>query len=216
MERLGRYELIARLAAGGMGEVFLARLEGAAGFAKLFAVKRILPQFAANAQFTKMFLHEARLVARLDHPNIAQVYDIGQTGESYFFTMEYVHGEDLRRLLNHAYRVGRGLPLEHAVAVGIGIAAGLHHAHEQVDDQGRLRRIVHRDVAGSDVAAGIRSRRSSRLDRGGRGGSVGCVLCRLRGRVRADARAAQPAANRGSIADRVTVRAPYEHRVRFS
>src|SRR5688572_3214390 len=134
--QLGRYTLLRRLAVGGMAELFLAEARGVEGFAKVVALKRILPQFAANTQFVKMFLHEARLVARLDHPNIAQVYDIGQTGESYFFTMEYVHGEDLRRLLNHAYRVGRGLPLEHAVAIGIGIAGGLHHAHEQVDDEG--------------------------------------------------------------------------------
>src|SRR4029079_5004494 len=77
--RFGRYTLLRRLAVGGMAELFLAQASGVEGFAKVVALKRILPQLAANADFVRMFLHEAKLVANLDHPNIAQVYDIGQS-----------------------------------------------------------------------------------------------------------------------------------------
>ena len=149
--RLGKYELIRRLAVGGMAEIYLARATGIEGFEKLVVLKRILPQHAANEDFIRMFLDEARLAATLHHPNIAQVYDIGMVGGSYFFTMEYVHGEDLRSLLKAARRSNLGLPLEHAISVILGIAAGLHHAHEKLGPDGRPLGIVHRDVSPSNI-----------------------------------------------------------------
>src|ERR1041385_5103090 len=92
--RLGRYALLRSLGAGGMAELFLARADGIEGFAKLVALKRILPHKASNERFVRMLLNEARLVAGLDHPNIAQVHDIGLEHGEYFFAMEYVHGQD--------------------------------------------------------------------------------------------------------------------------
>src|SRR5262245_16796615 len=89
--RVGKYTIVRPLAIGGMAELFLAQAEGIAGFQKLVALKRILPQLQLNENFVKMFLDEARLAATLHHSNIAQVYDIGKSQGSYFFTMEYVN-----------------------------------------------------------------------------------------------------------------------------
>src|SRR5437773_2247454 len=95
---LGKYRLVRRLAIGGMAEIFLACATGIEDFEKLVVLKRILPQYAGDGRFIRMFLQEARLAATLHHSNIAQVYDIGRVSGSYFFTMEYVHGVDVRQL----------------------------------------------------------------------------------------------------------------------
>jgi serine/threonine protein kinase len=149
VERLGRYTLLRSLGAGGMAELFLARADGIEGFAKLVALKRILSHKATNERFVRMLLNEARLVAGLDHPNIAQVYDIGRDQGEYFFAMEYVHGQDLVRVLRRA--AGRKLHLENALHVAIGVCAGLHCAHMARDPTGRPLDIVHRDVSPSNV-----------------------------------------------------------------
>src|SRR5215510_4885939 len=93
MPRLGSYEIVRALARGGMAELFLARAIGPQGFEKLVVLKKILPSFAANPRFVQLFLDEAKLGASLDHPNIAQVHDMGMVDGSYFFTMEYLHGQ---------------------------------------------------------------------------------------------------------------------------
>jgi TonB family protein len=147
-ERLGRYTLVRQLGAGGMGELYLARADGIAGFAKLVAVKRIIAH-KANDRLVKMLINEARLVASLQHPNIAQVYDIGVENGEYFFAMEYVHGHDLRQVLRRA--PGRRLALENSLHVAIGLCAGLHHAHEAHDASGASLGIVHRDVSPGNV-----------------------------------------------------------------
>src|SRR5688572_8215522 len=97
--RLGRYELLARLATGGMGEIFLARLEGAEGFEKLFVVKRILPHLADDQRFRQMLIAEARLASRLSHANICQVYELGETDGQLYIVMEYLDGITLLPLL---------------------------------------------------------------------------------------------------------------------
>jgi serine/threonine protein kinase len=147
--RLGRYTLIRPLGEGGMAELFLARADGIEGFSKLCAVKRILPHRAKNAKFVKMFLNEARLVAALEHPNIAHVYDIGREGGEYYFAMEFVHGQDVRHIVRAAPQ--KRMRLENALHVAIGVAAGLHHAHDARDPNGRSLDIVHRDVSPSNV-----------------------------------------------------------------
>src|SRR5689334_10670670 len=103
---LERYRLVRQLAIGGMAELYLARAIGIEGFEKLVVLKRTLPRFAGEARFIRMFLQEARLAALLHHPNIAQVYDIGKSGNAYFLTMEYVRGVDLHRLLQAAEATG--------------------------------------------------------------------------------------------------------------
>ncbi len=141
--RFGRYELIRRLAVGGMAELYLARATGIENFEKIVALKRILPQHAAHDDFVAMFLDEARLTASIHHANVAQVYDIGRCDDGLFFTMEHVHGEDVRAIMQTLFRRGLNLPLEHALAITIGVAAGLHAAHQLG--------IVHRDVSPSNL-----------------------------------------------------------------
>src|ERR1044071_7853519 len=86
----GKYSLVARLATGGMAEIFLARLQGAAGFEKLVCIKRILPHLARDRQFVAMFLDEARIAARITHPNVCQVFELGEIMGSYYIAMEYL------------------------------------------------------------------------------------------------------------------------------
>src|SRR5690606_29379467 len=148
---LGKYQLLRRLATGGMAELFLARAKAIHGFEKLVVLKRILPQHAENDDFIRMFLAEARLAATLHHPNIVQVYDIGGEEGSYFFTMEFVQGVDLRKLVRAARKKNKALPLEHILHVIMGMAAGLNHAHEKVGLDGKPLGIVHRDVSPSNV-----------------------------------------------------------------
>src|SRR5262245_17343236 len=101
-----------------MAEIYLARARGIQGFEKYVVLKRILPQYARSDAFVRMFLNEARLAATLDHPNIASVYDIDQHEGVYFFTMEYLHGEDLGFMLHDLGERQLALPLEHALCIG--------------------------------------------------------------------------------------------------
>ncbi|MEM9453179.1 MAG: serine/threonine-protein kinase [Myxococcota bacterium] len=147
--RMGRYTLLHRLAAGGMAELYVARQGGIEGFEKIVALKRVLPHLAEDPQFVKMFLDEARFAASLDHPNIAHVTDIGEENGEYFFAMEYVHGANLLDVLRRSDHVP--LPRDCALAIVVGVAAALHHAHEQLGPDGRPLGLVHRDVSPSNV-----------------------------------------------------------------
>ena len=152
--RLGRYELIRRFATGGMAELYLARAGGGAalgGFEKIVALKRILPQYASQEDFVRMFLDEARLTATIQHANVAQVYDIGQCDDGLFFTMEYVHGADLRGVLHTLARRAQAMSLVDALTIAIGAAAGLHAAHERTASDGTPLGIIHRDVTPSNL-----------------------------------------------------------------
>jgi serine/threonine protein kinase len=149
--RLGKYELISRLAAGGMAELFVARAQAIYGFEKVVVLKRIIPAFAADQDFVRMFLREARLAATLQHPNIAQVYDVGEDDGVLFFAMEYVLGQDLRRIVRAVRARESWLTLEHILQIIIGTAAALHYAHEREDSAGKHLGIVHRDVSPSNI-----------------------------------------------------------------
>jgi serine/threonine protein kinase len=145
------YEILAKLATGGMAEIFLARGASGAGIERYVVLKRVLRNRASDAHFVRMFLDEARLAAQLQHPNIAQVYDLGKLGDSYFFTMEYVHGETVRALMNRSHALRRPIPIASVLTIIAGAAAGLHHAHERKDTAGRALEIVHRDVSPSNL-----------------------------------------------------------------
>ena len=149
--RLGKYDLIERLATGGMAELFLARASQQHGFEKTVVLKRILPAFAEQEDFIRMFMAEAQLAASLHHPNIAQVFDFGEERGTFYFTMEYIAGRDLRQLLAAARKESAALPLGCALHVIVGVAAGLHHAHEHRDGDHKPLQIVHRDVSPSNV-----------------------------------------------------------------
>ena len=145
------YQILAKLAVGGMAEIFLARGASVGGVERYVVLKRILRQRATDVQFVRMFLDEARLAAQLQHPNIAQVYDIGKLGDSYFFTMEYVHGETVRALLHRSHALRRPVHLGSVLTIVAGAAAGLQHAHDRIGIDGRPLGIVHRDISPSNL-----------------------------------------------------------------
>lgn len=149
---LGRYTLLRRIAAGGMAEVYTARIEGIEGFEKKVAIKKILPQFSMNKRFIDMIVDEAKIAVTLTHPNIAQVYELGLEGDTYYIVMEYVDGRPLNRLLQKVDIGGtEKLDLEHAVHIVGEVAKGLHHAHIQKDARGNPLNIVHRDVSPQNI-----------------------------------------------------------------
>ena len=147
MDTVGKYTLLKKIATGGMAEIWVATAT-ASGVRRVCVVKRILPHLAETPDFVRMFLDEASLVATLTHPNIAQLYDVGEAAGSPFIAMEYLHGADVRAIKRalRAHEPPR-MPLDHAVHIGIGAAAGLHHAHELVGLDGRVLNIVHRDIS---------------------------------------------------------------------
>jgi eukaryotic-like serine/threonine-protein kinase len=146
-----QYQILGHLATGGMAELYLARAVGIAGFERYVVLKRIMAEHARNHRFVTMFLDEARLAAQLHHPNIAQVYDIGRVSDSYFFTMEYVHGENVRDLLQRVAALKRQIPFEVSLTVIAGAAAGLHYAHDKRGINRQPLGIVHRDVSPSNL-----------------------------------------------------------------
>ena len=147
-QQIGRYRLLKRLALGGMAEIRLARQAGAQGFEKLVVIKRILPHLAENPEFVEMFLDEARLVAHLTHPNIAQIYDLGHEDGSYFIAMEHVHGENLRTVLKRRRELALGpLPAPLVARIGAACCQALAYAHAATDAGGRPLNVVHRDVS---------------------------------------------------------------------
>jgi len=149
--RLGRYELVARLATGGMGEIFLARLEGAAGFEKLFVVKRILPHLAGDARFRSMLIAEARIASVMSHANLCQVYELGETDGQLYIVMEYLEGVTALPLLHRRSKEHRPLALGFVAGVIQQAIDGLHYAHELKDRSGAYLGVVHRDVTPSNI-----------------------------------------------------------------
>jgi serine/threonine protein kinase len=152
--RLGRYDVIKHLADGGMAEVLLGRTTGIEGFERHVVIKRIRAEQAHDQHYVTMFLDEARLAATLHHVNVVQVNDIGQEDGEYFFAMEYVHGEDVRKLLADVAARDARVPLEHALTIVMAAASGLHYAHEQVGPDRKPLGIVHRDVSPANILIG--------------------------------------------------------------
>jgi serine/threonine-protein kinase len=150
----GRYELLKKLAAGGMGQVFLARKKGV-GFEKLVVLKRILPHLVEDEEFFTMFLDEARLTARLNHPNIAQIFDVEAEAGQHLVVMEYVQGEDVRRVEKRARAAAVKLPIGVICRIIADAAAGLDYAHKARDDKGQPLGIVHRDISPQNVLVGF-------------------------------------------------------------
>ena len=151
---LGPYLLGERLGLGGMAEVYIAQRAGPRGFAKRFAVKRILPELAQDARFVAMFCDEARICAALCHPNIVQVVDFGEANGQLFMAMEYVDGVSLARLLRSVSARRERFPRATALHVAHEVLRGLAFAHEAQDEHGRPLGIVHRDVSPGNVLIG--------------------------------------------------------------
>jgi serine/threonine protein kinase len=150
-EPFGKYVLVGDIAVGGMAEVFLGVQQGLAGFLKVVVIKRVLPHFTANEQFVRMFIDEARIAARLDHPNIVRTYEFGAAEGQYYTVMEYLPGEDLRSILRRLSHGKQRMPLHLAVGIVMQLCAGLHCAHQLTDTNGRPLNLVHRDVNPANI-----------------------------------------------------------------
>ncbi len=153
----GKYTLLRRLGHGGMAEVFLAKQSGDGGFEKLVVLKRILPHLSAGGEFAAMFLDEARVAADLRHPNIVNIVDVGKVpasgsgNDTLFMVMEFLHGQDVRKLQRKVAAFGQMIPLGHACQIAVDAAAGLHYAHAKKDLSGKALQIVHRDVSPQNI-----------------------------------------------------------------
>ncbi|MEO7109336.1 MAG: serine/threonine-protein kinase [Polyangiaceae bacterium] len=150
--QIGRYAMYGVLASGGMATVHFGRLAGAAGFARTVAIKALRPQYAEDPEFVSMFIDEARLAARIHHPNVVPTLDVVSNENELFTVMDYVHGETLSRLI----RASRGttIPLSFVIAIMRDVLNGLHAAHESTDEQGQPLGVVHRDVSPQNVIVG--------------------------------------------------------------
>lgn len=149
--RFGRYQVVKRLATGGMAEVYLAVLGELSGFRTPVVVKRVLPHLAQNPQFIDMFLDEARIASLLDHPNVVRIYEVGRAGEEYFLAMELVQGKPLSSLLKWMVDVKTPLDPKLVALIVASAAAGLHHAHGLTDAVGNPLGLVHRDVSPQNI-----------------------------------------------------------------
>jgi eukaryotic-like serine/threonine-protein kinase len=151
--RVGRYETLRAIASGGMATVYLGRALGAGGFERLVALKVMHPHIAAEPEFVAMFLDEARLAARVRHPNVVATIDLVE--DPLFLVMEYIEGPSLHLLLRTCARAKRPFPLGIALRVFLDMLAGLHAAHELTDVNGELLNLVHRDVSPQNVLVGV-------------------------------------------------------------
>jgi serine/threonine protein kinase len=149
--KLDRYELLCPIAEGGMASVWVARQRGKHGFEKLVAIKTILPKFASDVRFQEMFLDEARIASRIEHANVAQIFDLGEENEILYLAMEYVEGDALSKLNRACQRKGMKIPTGVLLRVLSDTCAGLHEAHEMKDPSGRALEIVHRDVSPHNI-----------------------------------------------------------------
>jgi len=155
---VGRYELVHRLGHGGMAAVFLGRATGRAGFEKLLAVKVIHPHLAAEPEFVEMFLDEARIAARLHHPNIVEIHDLGDDEGVFYMVMEYVEGETLAAVLRQLRKEDRLLPLSAVLQIMADSCAGLAAAHDLKHADGEPMHLVHRDVSPHNLLVGMDGR----------------------------------------------------------
>jgi serine/threonine protein kinase/predicted ATPase len=151
VEKFGKYELVKRIGSGGMAEVFLARTRVAQGLDKQLVIKKIHPAYNRSRHFQSMFVDEANIALKLNHPNVVQVFDFGQEGQTFFLAMEFVEGLDLLRLMQEAARQKRYIPLGICAYIVQQVAKGLDYAHRRTDDFGDPLGIVHRDISPQNV-----------------------------------------------------------------
>jgi serine/threonine-protein kinase len=148
---IGRYMLHRQIARGGMATIHIGRLMGDEGFSRIVACKRLHPEFAEDAEFVQMFLDEARIASKVHHRNVVPVLDVVTTGDEVVLVQEYVHGVPLHWLLRTAHEAKTHVPINVAVSIASQVLAGLHAAHETVDEMGMPLNIVHRDVSPQNI-----------------------------------------------------------------
>ncbi|MBI3541471.1 MAG: serine/threonine protein kinase [Deltaproteobacteria bacterium] len=150
-EKFGRYRLLRQLATGGMAEIYLAKLLGAEGFEKDIAIKKILPQWSSDRNFIEMLIDEAKIAVQLNHPNVIQVYEFAREDRAYYIAMEYVHGVDLRRVMQKAASLKKRVPIDIALTIMAEVLEGLAYSHSKKDSQGNPLQIVHRDISPQNI-----------------------------------------------------------------
>ena len=150
-QQFGRFQLLKKIATGGMAEIHIVKQRGMGGFEKLVVIKKLLEKLTANRQFVQMFLNEAKIAARLSHPNVVQIYDLGFADGNFFIAMEYIQGENLRAMFKVCRREKTAVPLEHILKIASQICEGLHHAHTKTDVFGNPLNIVHCDVSPQNI-----------------------------------------------------------------
>jgi len=146
-----QYQMLEKIASGGMAEVWKSKLVGEKGFEKIVAIKKILPHLGDNDEFITMFIDEAKVAANLTHPNIAQIYELGKMGDSFFIAMEYVGGYNLRQILNFCKGMNITVAPEVAVFIGMKLCNALHYAHLKKGYDNQPLNIVHRDVSPQNI-----------------------------------------------------------------
>jgi hypothetical protein len=151
----GRYAIYDEIASGGMATVHFGCSLGAGSFSRIVAIKRLHAHLARENEFVTMFMDEARVAARIRHPNVAPILDVVATDREIFLVMEYVHGESLSKLLGAMRACREPMPLPVVAAILVGILGGLHAAHEATDERGMSLRIVHRDVSPQNLIVGV-------------------------------------------------------------
>ena len=149
--KFGKYYLLERISVGGMAEVFKAKSFGEAGFERLVAMKRILPSIAEDQEFIAMFVDEAKLAVQLTHPNIAQIFELGKVGDSYFIALEYVAGKDMRAIFDRVKKRSEPIMVPMACYMVMKLCEGLDYAHNKKDAAGRSLELVHRDVSPQNI-----------------------------------------------------------------
>ncbi len=150
-ERIGKYEVVTQLSVGGMAELFLGFTSGPGGFRKYVVIKRILPDVRDNAQFERMFLDEARITAAFNHPNIAQVFDLGQEDDGLYLAMEFIAGQNLNQITGACLRRRQQMPIGFTLSVARDVCMALHYAHTFMAPSGEPSPVIHRDVAQKNV-----------------------------------------------------------------
>jgi len=150
-----RYELLRLLATGGMAELFLAKQTALEGFEKVVVIKQILGHLAEDDEFVTMFIDEARIAAKLSHPNIVQIYDLGKSEGTHYIVMEYVSGRNVQHMINKTEEDNGLLPMEHVCRVMAGVCDGLYYAHSRKDYDGKALDIVHRDISPQNILVGF-------------------------------------------------------------
>ncbi|HEV8247626.1 MAG TPA: protein kinase [Polyangiaceae bacterium] len=148
---LGRYRIVRPLARGGMGVIYLGRVEGAAGFSKPVVVKTVIPHLNEDSKMAGMFVREARILSNLQHTGIVGVVDFGQVGEAYLMVLEYVHGYHLGQWGRYLGSQGRHIEVDHAIYIAAHVLDALHYAHRQNRPDGENLGIVHRDVSPANI-----------------------------------------------------------------
>jgi serine/threonine protein kinase len=150
-KRFGRYDLLEPIAKGGMAEVFMARAREDVGFERIVAVKRILPNLAADEEFVSMFVDEAKIAVQLSHASIAQIFDLGMVDEHYYIALEYIHGRDLRAITSAEQARGGAVPIDIACFFVMKVAEALDYAHRATGRDGQPLHVIHRDVSPQNV-----------------------------------------------------------------